>query len=158
VYYRIFAYAILLPFMIYRLAKYELPAPLSMTPAIFLAPSSLVVVGYLNVTANPEFGGTFYSWIVYAAFAVVMISLIYIIIRLPKWLSKPFNLGFAALTFPTAIGLVATQRVFNFLLNNGFETAGEFFRQVFGIQLWLTTAIMSYVAFGFLKMLFSKAK
>lgn len=145
VFYGLGIFVILLPFMVWRMVKKPLPPQFGMTRAIFLAPTSLVIVGYLNVAQNPH------TWFVVFLYGILFITIAYVVIKLPGFLGKPFNPGHAALTFPTAIALVATMRVANFLLAGGYETAGNLLRQFFGIQLWVTTAIIAYVAYGFLK-------
>jgi len=158
VYYGFVAYVILFPFLVYRLIKYPLPPALSMTRAIFLAPNSLVLVGYLTVAGMPQHALEPNHPFVFAIYGLLFVTLFYVAWKLPAWLRAPFNPGFSALTFPTAIALVATNRMFNFLLNNGYETLGNFLRGFFGVQLWVTTALISYVAYGFLRLLFNSEK
>ena len=54
VYYGIAVFTIIIPFMIYRLAKYEIKDPMYHTQAIVLAPSSLCLVSYLNFIQTPN--------------------------------------------------------------------------------------------------------
>ena len=145
-YYAFLMYVILFPAMIYRMVKYPIPPQFAMTRIILIAPASLVFVGYLNAFPNVNIP---FSIVLYT---IVFVILMYAAIKIPGFLAKPFNPGHAALTFPTAIGLVATMRMSGFLSANGFYTASTWLGHFFGIQLWLTTAIILYVGFGFLKM------
>ncbi len=152
-YYGIVVYALVLPFMIYRLVKRPLPEQFRLTEAILLAPPSLCLVSYLNVSAEPQMA------IVITLYALVFITLLYLFAyRLPQFLKLKFNPGFAALTFPLAIGLIASMRMSGYLLNNGMETVGEMLRQISGIQLYLTTAIIAYVAYRFMNLFLQSIK
>jgi len=56
----------------------------------------------------------------------------------------------AALTFPTAIALTATFRMIGYLNDTGREWIADLLYHFFGLQLYLTTAIMVYVGYNFL--------
>ena len=144
--YGFIALGILLPLMVYRLVKNPLPQPLSLTAAILLAPSSLCLVGYLNVSAEPV------PVIIFSLYWIIFIKLLYVASKLPQFLQLKFNPGFASLTFPLAISLVASIRMSGFLINQGMDSFGNLVREFSGIQLYLTTAIIAYVAYHFLKL------
>jgi len=55
-------------------------------------------------------------------------------------------------SFPLAISLVASIGMSGFLMNQGMETLGNLVREFSGIQLYVTTAIIAYVAYQFLKL------
>jgi len=151
-YYAFPVYTILIICMIYRMIAHPVLPQFELTKAIFLAPSSLLFVGYLNAFENPI------PAIVFTIYGILFITIIYVACKLPSFLSKPFNPGHAALTFPTAIATVATSRMSDFLTNNGWGRQGELIYQFFGIQLWITTAIMAYVGFNFLKIFVDSCK
>ncbi|MCL2559348.1 MAG: TDT family transporter [Turicibacter sp.] len=145
-YYAFGMYALLFPLMIYRVIKHPIPSQFEMTKVILLAPTSLLLVGYLNAFAPIN------QPLLFAIYAILFATIIYVSCQLPSFLGKPFNVGHAALTFPTAIALVATFRMADYLTANGFEAAGQWVGHFFGIQLWVTTAIIAYVGYGFFKM------
>nr|WP_302598184.1 TDT family transporter [uncultured Cellulosilyticum sp.] len=147
VYYGIAAFVIIMPFMIVRLIKHPIADPLFHTKAIVLAPSSLCVVSYLNFITEPN------AILVYFLYAAVFCSLIYILINLPKFFSFKFHPGFAGLTFPMAIGIVASNKFAGFLTAGGHEMFGNIIKQVAGLQLYITTAIIAFVLFNFAMML-----
>lgn len=147
VFYGITALVVTMPFMIVRLVRKPLPDLLLPTKAILLAPSSLCLVSYLNFITEPH------TWVVYVLYAVVFITLIYILINLPKFFSFDFHPGFAGLTFPMAIGIVASNKMSGFLTAQGYEAFGNIVKQVAGLQLYITTAIIGYVVFNFFMML-----
>jgi len=103
-------YAVTLAVVIYRLAKAgDLPKPAMPTVAIFAAPASLCLAGYLAVSEVKQ------PAIVYGLLAVSIISLLYVLSRLPGILTLDFHPGFAALTFPMVISGIALKQSSAFL-------------------------------------------
>lgn len=152
VYYGIAVFTIIIPFMLYRLLKHELKEPMYHTQAILLAPSSLCLVSYLNFIQAPN------KLVVYYLYFAVICALIFIIIKLPTFFSFIFHPGFAGLTFPMAIGTVASSKMSAYLIGQGYETFGNIINQISGIQIYLTTGIISVVLFKFFMMLVDSYK
>ena len=146
VYYGIIIYFIIIPIMIWRLLKVEVKAPVYHTMAVVLAPCSLCVVSYLNVIKEPN------TALLYFLYICVLISLAFIIIKLPKFFAFSFTPGFAGLTFPMAIGIVASQKMAGFLTAAGNEALAGAVTQISGIQIFLTTMIIGYVLLNFVIM------
>ena len=146
VYYGIAIYFIIVPIMIWRLLKVEVKAPVYHTMAVLLAPCSLCVVSYLNVIPNPNAG------LLYVLYGCVLASLLFIIVKLPKFFAFPFTPGFAGMTFPMAIGIVASTKMAGFLTNAGNEALAGVVKQISGIQIYLTTMIIGYVLLNFVNM------
>lgn len=146
VYYGIAVYVVIIPIMIWRLMTVEVKAPVYHTMAVVLAPCSLCVVSYLNVIENPN------QMVLYFLYFCVLASLTFIIIKLPKFFAFSFNPGFAGLTFPMAIGIVATSKMVAYLGANGQESLAALLKQLSGIQIYLTTMIVGYVLLNFLIM------
>lgn len=138
-YYGIGVFTLIIPFMIYRLAKYEIKDAFYHTQAIVLAPSSLCTVSYLNITQNPN------PYILGYLYISVLLALIFIIYKLPKFFSFSFTPAFAGLTFPMAIGIVATTKMSGYLKGTGYMEMATWLGQLSGIQLYLTTGIIFYV-------------
>ena len=152
VYYGIAVFTIIIPFMLYRLLKHELKEPMYHTQAILLAPSSLCLVSYLNFIETPN------KFIIYYLYLAVICALIFIIIKLPTFFSFIFHPGFAGLTFPMAIGTVASSKMSAYLIGQGYGTFGNIINQISGIQIYLTTGIISVVLFKFFMMLVDSYK
>lgn len=93
VYYGILICFLILPFMIWRLRKFEIKDTMQHGTAILLGPCSLCVVSYINIIQNPNF---ILVWILYIC---VLLSLLYILLKLPKFFSYAFTPAFAGLTF-----------------------------------------------------------
>lgn len=147
VYYGIAVFCLIMPFMVYRLIKHPIKEAMYHTQAIVLAPSSLCLVSYLNVIQNPN------PIVVYVLYAVVLLSLAFVLYKLYKFFEYKFNPGFAALTFPMAIGIVASVKMSAFLSNQGYESLSAIAKELSGIQIFITTAIISFVIFNFIRML-----
>lgn len=146
VYYGIGIYLALIPFMIWRLLTVEVKPGVYHTMAVVLAPCSLCVVSYLNVIQEPDQGLLFFLY------ACVLASLTFIVIKLPKFFAFSFTPGFAGLTFPMAIGIVATTKMTGYLTANGYEGMAAVTGQIGGIQVYLTSMIVGYVLLNFLIM------
>lgn len=147
VYYGIFIFTLIIPFMVYRLWKFPIKDAVYHTKAIVLAPSSLCLVSYLNVVKEPN------AIVVYYLYAAVAIAVLYIIMKLPSYFAFTFTPGYAGLTFPMAIGCVATVKFAGFLKMQGMEEMSAIFKQVSGIQIYITTGIIAYVLLQFIRML-----
>ena len=52
-----------------------------------------------------------------------------------------------------AIGTVATQKIIFYLNNTGYESISKILKQLEGIQIYITTAIIGFVLFNFIKLL-----
>lgn len=147
VFYGIGVLTIIMPFMIYRLFKHEVKDPVYHTQAILLAPSSLCLVSYFNFIQAPN------AFIVYYLYALVIGALLFILYKLPGFFSFKFHPGFAGLTFPMAIGIVASTKMSGYLIAQGYEALGNAVAQIAGIQLYVTTALIGYVLLHFFIML-----
>ena len=83
---------------------------------------------------------------------------IFILVKLPKFFSYDFHPGFAGLTFPMAIGIVASSKMSAYLIKQGYESFGNAVNQIAGIQMYITTAIIGFVLFKFFMMLVNSYK
>lgn len=146
VYYGIIIYFILIPIMIWRLVTVEVKPPVYHTMAVVLAPCSLCVVGYINVIPEPN------QMLLSLLYLCVLASLAFIIIKLPKFFSFPFAPGFAGMTFPMAIGIVASTKMAGYLTAAGNTQLANVITQISGIQVYLTSMIIGYVLLNFLIM------
>ncbi|MHB8923810.1 MAG: TDT family transporter, partial [Coriobacteriia bacterium] len=103
-------YAVALSLVVYRMIKAgELPDPARATIAIFAAPPSLSIVGYLAVAEVRQ------PVVVYVLLALSIGSLLYVFSRLPGVLKLPFYPSAAALTFPMVITAIAFKQAGTFL-------------------------------------------
>lgn len=147
VYYGIAVYAIIIPFMVVRIMTKEVKDNVYHAFAVLLAPCSLSVVSYLNVIDNPNL------ILVSVLYACVLASLLFILWKIPKFFSYSFTPGFAGLTFPMAIGIVASAKVSGYLTKQGMKTAGMLVKEIQGIQIFITTVIIGFVLYQFVKLM-----
>ncbi len=143
-------YVLLLPFMIWRLLTVEIKAAAYHTMAVLLAPCSLCVVSLINVYGTPN------EMLLGFMYLCVLASLAFILFKLPDFFSYAFYPGFAGLTFPMAIGVVATQKMAGYLTGQGKEALGFACTQLAGLQIWVTSMLVGYVVLMLLRMLFKK--
>lgn len=149
--YGIAVYFILLPFMLWRLAAREIKDGVYHTQAILLAPCSLCLVSYLNVIAEPN------RLMVYLLYSCVLVSLLFVLYKLPEFFSYAFYPGFAGLTFPMAIAIVASTKMAAYTGSAGNAFLSGIITQISGVQIYITTGIISFVLFNFTRMLYSKS-
>lgn len=115
-------YAAVLPVIVFRLVKGgALPEPAVPTIAIFAAPPSLCLVGYLAVTEAKQ------PAVVIALLGLAGASLVFVLANLPRILSLRFHPSYAALTFPFVISAIALKQTSLFLSATG---AGSFIPKV----------------------------
>lgn len=145
-YYGIVVYFVILPFMLWRLFTVEVKPPVYHTMAVLLAPCSLCLVSYLNLMESPN------QILVFVLYICVLASLAFIIVKLPKFFTFSFAPGFAGMTFPMCIGIVATNKMTGYLAGNGMESLAGLTGQLAGIQVYLTTMIVGFVLLNFLIM------
>lgn len=101
-YFGMAAYALMLPAMIYRLIFCdEIQDAAKPTIAIMAAPASLSLAGYLTVVSTPDVN------IVALLAGIGILMTIVIYMAFFKLLRLPFSPGYAAFTFPMAIGATA---------------------------------------------------
>lgn len=147
VFYGITVYAIIVPIMVWRLIKFDVKPAMYHAQAVILAPCSLCLVGAINVTPWMP------TWLFNILYVCVIISLIFVILLLPKAFAYDFYPGYAGITFPMAIGIVASNKFAGFLTEHGSEALAGKITQIAGIQLYLTTFIVGFVLMKFFNMM-----
>ncbi len=145
-------YIILIPVIIVRLLRVPVKPQVYHTMPIVLAPCSLCVVSLINVYEAPN------QALLYFMYFCVLCSLLFIIVKLPDFFSFDFVPGFAGMTFPMAIGIVATNKMAGYLAGHGQEGASAALTQLSGFQIFLTSMLVGYVLLGFFRMLLGTKK
>jgi exfoliative toxin A/B len=146
------SYAILLPFMLYRLIFCaEIDDQAKPTIAILAAPASLSLAGYLTVIAQP-------SPLIVAillGIGILMTSVVYL--SFFKLMRLPFTPGFSAFTFPTVISATALFKTIHLATKMGIDT--HYIQQLSvlaNIELCATTMVVCYVTYKFLQQVIIK--
>ncbi len=149
--YGLVVYLLLIPFIIKKIYRKGIKEGAIHSTCIILAPCSLIVASYvIRPDATLPLGGLFYLFL--------LLSLLLVITRIPVYFAPSFSPGMAALTFPMAIGTLASFRMSGFLANRDLRGYAELVKQVGGAQLFLTTSFIAYVLFNFYKILIKSHK
>ncbi|MDN3700092.1 TDT family transporter [Vibrio artabrorum] len=138
----LWAYAVMLPLMVYRLIfSDEVPDGAKPTIAIMAAPASLSLAGYLTVSVNPS------PVIIGLLFGIAVLMTLIIYVAFFKLLRLPFSPGYAAFTFPMVIGATALLKLAAWMQVQGIEA--HYINQVFSLaylELIVATGVVGYVA------------
>jgi len=137
-------YVVMTPFIVYRMACCEVKADMYHSQAIILGPCSLCTVSLINVYPQP------WPWLVAVLYLCVLVSLGWVVVHLPRFFSFGFKPGYAGMTFPMVVAIMASAKVSGLLAASGYVTAAWWVQQLEGLQLVLTTAIIAVVTAYFL--------
>lgn len=136
------AYAVLLPLMIYRLFFLpEVPNGAKPTIAILAAPASLLLAGYLTVEKDPSL------LLVALLFGIAILMTVVIYFAFWRLLRLQFSPGYAAFTFPMAIGATALYKLSNLVA--GFPGALHYAHQIrflAHVEVTVAAVVILYVA------------
>lgn len=145
-YFGFISYLILLPIIIYRVFKVgKIKDPALPTISIFTAPAGLCLAGYMS--SFPEKNIAFLACLI----VMTLISIVAVILYLPKMLAVGFYPSFSAFTFPfviTAIGLKIT----NIYLINQFSF--QLLKYPAFLVEVLAIILVSFVFFRYISYLF----
>lgn len=145
------SYLILLPIVLKRIFKVkEIPEPALPTIAIFAAPVSLCLAGYMNSFQDKNI------YIVYFLAALSQLTLLCVLFQLPKLLKLPFYPSYSAFTFPLVISAVSIKLTNGFLANSG-KTIG-LLRYIVKFEELLAIVIVLYVLLRYVSFLFTKTE
>lgn len=129
-------------FVVYRLFKKDLPKPARYTKTILLAPISLVIVGYINVFENKS------QLLATILMIILAVTMIYVLTQTKSFMEGGFTPGYAALTFPHAIAVIATLKLSTYFTDiNPALSSGLY--QIAGIQIFFTTAVILFTLYSF---------
>ena len=144
-YFGIIAYAAMLPVMFYRFIFAENVSVTAMpTLGILAAPASLSLVGYLSLVDDPQP----LPVVLLIGIAVLMTSIVYV--AFTRLLVLPFSPGYAAYTFPMAIGATALFKTVGQL--EAWQIRQQLIDQLHGLavfELLVATAVIAYVILRF---------
>lgn len=142
-------YLILLPIVIYRTVMVkEMPEPTLPTLAIFAAPASLLLAGYMNSFETKN------MTIVWFLMSLSIIMYIAVIIMLFKLLKLKFYPSYSAFTFPLIISGIAIKLTNVFLTKSGQPIPS--LKYLVKFQELAGVAITLYVLFRYIQFLTAK--
>lgn len=143
------SYLILLPIILYRVLKIKgIPEGVLPTIVIFAAPASLCLAGYINSFKEPNI---FIFWLL---LVLSQLTLLCVLIQVPKLLSLPFYPSYSAFTFPLVISTISLKQSFGFLINQGIEIG--FLGFLVKVEEFLAVAMVIYVLIRYIICLLSK--
>ena len=145
-------YPVLLYFIVRRLLTVPIKKATYHTMGVLLAPCSFCVIALVNSFEHPP---AVLMWVMYVAF---LLTLFFLFSRLPKFFSFDFYPGFAGISFPMALGIVASQKMAAYLTAGGHEAAAGFCLQLSGLQIFVATMIVGYCIIKFVGMLLKMEK
>lgn len=129
-------YLIILPLVLYRMIKGKpIPEPARPTIAIFTAPVSLCLVGYLSAFKQPSIS------LVYLMFGIAVISYLYVSVNMISLLRLKFYPTYAAFTFPYVISAIAFKSANEFLTGDKYA----YFSFAVKVSEWLAILVVVYV-------------
>ena len=141
------AYAVMLPVMLYRLIFFEeVPNAAKPTIAIMAAPASLSLAGYLTVLSDPNL------LIAALLFGISILMTVAIYFSFWRLLRLQFSPGYAAFTFPMAIGATALYKTAGLVAQySGTESYVSQLRMLANFELLVATLVIAYVNVLYMK-------
>ena len=145
-YFGLISYAILLPLMLYRIIFFdEIPNAAKPTIAIFAAPASLSLAGYLTITPAPS------PIVVMLLLGIAILMTVMVYFAFIKLFLLPFNAGFAAFTFPMAIGSTALFKTAHWA-DTFLHLPQQYVAQIYELavfELVIATIIIGYITWKY---------
>ncbi|EQB90297.1 exfoliative toxin A/B [Clostridium punense] len=139
-------YLILLPIVIYRVLKVkEMPEPTLPTLAIFAAPASLLLAGYMNSFQNKTMA------IVWFLMALSIFMYVAVIIKMFSLLKLKFYPSYSGFTFPLIISGISMKLTNGFLNKSGQGIS--FLQYLVKFQEIVAVAIVIYVLIRYIQFL-----
>lgn len=116
-YFGLGCYLVLLPIILYRTLKVKnIPIPALPTVTIFAAPASLLLAGYMSSFSGKNI------LLTNLMLFLSIISIIGVLIYLPKMMKNGFVPSYSAFTFPFIISAVAALKTRQFFFSLNYET------------------------------------
>ena len=139
-------YAIMLPFMFYRLVmSNEIADPVKPTIAIMAAPASLSLVAYLSLEPDPSL------LVCSILLGIAMMMTAFVYLAFFKLLRLPFTPAFAGYTFPMAVGASALYKVADRLaVYPSMLQYSNQIRIMATLEMVVATIVVCYVCFRYL--------
>ena len=124
-------------------------------PSWFVTYNGIMVSTVVGKPMNEPFISNPSKILIFIFYIIILLTLAFIIFMLPKFFffSYTFTPGFAGLTFPMAIGIVASIKASSFFESIGYKSLSYIAKEISGIQIYITTTIIAFVLYNFLRML-----
>lgn len=145
------SYLILLPIVLYRVVQVKNIPELAMpTIAIFAAPASLCLAGYMNSFENKN------TTMIGFLAGLSLLMLVYVLLNMPKLLKLPFYPSYSAFTFPFVISGIAIKLTNGFLVKSGNPIA--WLKYIVKFEEALAVILVVYVLIRYVTFLMDSPK
>ncbi len=142
------SYLVLMPIILNRVLRVKgIPEPALPTIAIFAAPASLCLAGYMSSFQDKN------MFIVWLLLALSQFTLLCVLLQMPKLLRLRFYPSYSAFTFPLAISAVSIKLTTGFLANTGKQVA--ILQHIVKFEELIAVTIVIYVLLRYVGFLFS---
>lgn len=143
------SYLPLLPIVLYRVFKIKsIPEPALPTVAIFAAPASLCLAGYMSSFQEKN------MLMVWLLTTLSLVMLLAVLIYMPKMLKLKFYPSYAAFTFPCVISAIAIKKTNAFLLAT--DRGIPVLKYIVKFEELLAVAVVLYVLIRYIDSVFIK--
>jgi len=141
------AYAILLPVISYRcLMLTALTDSEKPTIAIFAAPASLLLAGYLTISEQPN------TLLLGLLVSIALSMTLFVYLSFNKLLRLPFSPAYSAFTFPLVIGATAMFKTEQYLMQSGASLwLTRLVASIAYVELWIATLMVVYVCIAYIR-------
>jgi len=144
------SYFILMPIVIKRVFKVgEIPEPALPTLAVFTAPGSLCLAGYMSSFQDKNL------LLVYLLLVLSQLAFLYVLVKLPSLLKLKFYPSYSGFTFPIVITGISLKLTNGYLTNIGKPIAS--LKYLVKFEELLAVGIVLYVLIRYIGFLFSQA-
>lgn len=141
------AYLLLLPIVLYRVFKIKaIPEPALPTTAIFAAPASLCLAGYMSSFQEKNI------LMVWLLTSLSLFMLLGVLIYMPKMLKLKFYPSYAAFTFPCVISAIAIKKTNAFLIS--IDQGIPILKYIVKFEELLAVVISLYVLIRYIEFIF----
>lgn len=141
-------YLVLLPIVLYRVFSVKsIPEPALPTMAIFAAPASLCLAGYMSSFQEKN------MTIVWILTLLSLIMLLAVLLYMPKMLKLKFYPSYSAFTFPCVISAIAIKKTNGFLISTGQEIS--ILKYIVRFEELLAVTIVVYVLIRYIGFIFA---
>jgi len=118
------------------------------TFGVMAAPASLCLAGYLTVIKHPN------EIVLHVLVTIAILMTLLLYIAFTRLLRTKFNPGFAAFTFPLAIGVVAQQKFYLFLMSTHQYELAHYILLLAKVEFVIATIVIFYVMINFLLLVY----
>lgn len=138
---------ILVPLMIVRIIRCDLPTPTRPLIGILAAPASLITAAYIAHADAPRTGFVIFGFI------VAQLLYVFVLTQLPSLLRLPFFPTYAALTFPLVVSATACMNALTYL-----HMTNVFAQMIVTLEVLIAIIMVSYVTVRYTRAMYKQMR